>query len=83
LWVFVTTLTLAILTAILVVVIRFATNDAIPGWATYALAGTSILSLVSFGNLAILFTVYSQSTAISLDNLESEWDPLRVEPKKR
>jgi hypothetical protein len=82
LWVFITTLTLAILTAILVVVIKFTTNDAIPGWATYALAGMSILSLVSFGNLVILFTLYSQSTAISLGNLEAEWDPLRAEPRE-
>jgi hypothetical protein len=82
LWVFISTLALAVLAAILVIVIKLTTNEAVPGWATYAFAGTSILTLVSFGNLVILFTVYSQSTAVSLGNLERDWDPDDAVPRR-
>ena len=82
LWVFISTLLLAILAAVLVIMIKLTTTEAVPGWATYAFVGTSILTLVSFGNLVILFTVYSQSTAVSLGDLESDWDPIEAEPRR-
>lgn len=82
LWVFMSTFALAIASAALVVLLKLASSEAVPDWAIYAFVGTSILSLVSFGNLVILFTVYSQSTAISLGNLESDWDPVDAVPRR-
>ena len=83
LWVFISALCLAIVAAFLVIVIKLTTSEAVPGWATYAFVGMSILTLVSFGNLVILFTVYSQSTAVSMGNLESDWDPDNAVPRRR
>lgn len=79
LWAFFAMLALALSLTVLVLVIRFGTSEAVPGWATYSLASAAIVSLVAFGNLVILFTVYSQSTAVSMQNLEHNWD---LHPRK-
>jgi hypothetical protein len=53
-----------------ILAIRLFTDLAIPGWATYALTGTIILSLVALGNFITLFIVFAQSHGISLADLE-------------
>jgi hypothetical protein len=58
--------------SIAVLVIRFGTNHAIPGWATVTLLGLWISSLVAIGNFVILFAVYTQSRAMALSRLEQE-----------
>ncbi|MGK2933488.1 MAG: glycosyltransferase [Solirubrobacterales bacterium] len=74
-FVFLFTIMMAGILAIAVLFIEVATNSAVPDWTSYALVGTGTISLVALGNLVILFTVYSQSTAISLSDLESDWFP--------
>lgn len=61
-------LSLVALGAILLV--RFLTDMAIPGWATYTALGALIVSLVSLGNFVLLFATFAQSRGISLINLE-------------
>jgi polyisoprenyl-phosphate glycosyltransferase len=61
-------LSLAALVATLIV--RFLTDTAIPGWATYTALGALIVSLVSLGNFVLLFATFAQSRGISLINLE-------------
>jgi len=80
LWTFLVSLVIAVILALTIVAVRLGTESATPGWATYSLAGMSILSVVSLGNLVLLFTVYSQSTAVSLSSLESNWDPFEARP---
>jgi hypothetical protein len=60
----------ALVLSIVVVGIRLLSDRAVPGWTTYTLLGLIILSLVAFGNLVILFTVFSQSRGISLGTVE-------------
>ncbi len=55
-----------------VVAVKVFTDEAIPGWATFTLLGVLTLSVVALGNFVTLFTVFSQSRAISLANLEQE-----------
>ncbi len=57
---------------IVVLVIRLATNQAIPGWATATLLGLGISSLVAMGNFVVLFAAYTQSQSMSLSNLEQQ-----------
>jgi hypothetical protein len=64
------TLALSFLAAMLVVVVKLVSNQAIPGWATYTLLLLIVLSFVALGNLALLFSVYAQNRAISLAELE-------------
>lgn len=73
LWLFLSILLLAVALAVAILVVRYGTSQAIPGWATYSLAAMGILSMVSLGNLCILFTLYSQSMAVSLRDLEVGW----------
>jgi hypothetical protein len=54
-----------------VIAVRLFTDAAIPGWATYTLLGTVILSVVSLGNFVTLFTVFSQARGTSLANIEA------------
>ena len=70
LWVFLSILMLSVLLAVAILAVRYGTSQAIPGWATYSLAAMGILSMVSLGNLCILFTLYSQSMVVSMRDLE-------------
>jgi glycosyltransferase involved in cell wall biosynthesis len=67
---FLATLVMAVALALVVVAVRLFTDAAIPGWATYTLLAMTILSVIAVGNLVILFTIFSQSRAMSLSNLE-------------
>lgn len=64
------TLALGMLLGVAILAIRVLTDAAIPGWATSAFLGVTILSLVSLGNFITLFIVFSQSHGISLADLE-------------
>lgn len=48
------------------------TDWATPGWATTALLGLGISSLLAMGNFVVLFAVYSQSRGLSLSDLEHQ-----------
>jgi polyisoprenyl-phosphate glycosyltransferase len=65
-------ITSCVLLSIAVLVIRFGTNHAIPGWATATLLGLWISSLIAVGNFVILFAVYTQSRGMALSRLEQE-----------
>ena len=65
-------ITACVCLSIAVLIIRFGTNHAIPGWATVTLLGLWISSLVAIGNFVILFAVYTQSRALALSRLEQE-----------
>jgi hypothetical protein len=52
--------------------IKFFTDRAIPGWATYATTGALLVSLVALSSSVILFATFSQSRGISLSNLDRE-----------
>lgn len=64
------TLALAFVAALTVIVIRVATNEGIPGWATYTLLLLIVLSFTALGNLVLLFSVFAQNRATSLAQLE-------------
>jgi hypothetical protein len=64
--------TACIALSIAVVVIRFGSHHAIPGWATATLLGLWISSLVAIGNFVVLFAVYTQSRGMALSRLEQE-----------
>jgi hypothetical protein len=64
------TLALGVLMGIIVIAIRAFTSTAVPGWATSALIGMTILSFVALGNFITLFAIYSQSHGISLADIE-------------
>ena len=67
---FVATLCLSVVLALVVLGIKQFTDEAIPGWTTFTLIGLATLSLIAVGNFVTLFTVFSQSSAISLADLE-------------
>ena len=64
------TLAVCFVAAVTVVVVRLATDEAIPGWATYTLLLLIVLSFTALGNLVLLFSVFAQNRAISLAQLE-------------
>lgn len=72
--VFALTFALAAALGVTVVAVRLLTDAAIPGWATYTLLSTLILSLVSLGNFVTLFMVFSQTRARWLANIEQFQD---------
>jgi hypothetical protein len=61
---------LSVTGSLTVVVVRVFTNNAIPGWATFTLLGSMLLSLSSLGSFVVLFATFSQSRAVSLQGLE-------------
>jgi hypothetical protein len=61
-----------VLSAAIVTSIRIFTNAAIPGWTTFTVLGTLILSVIALGNFVVLFAVFSHSRGISLADLE-QW----------
>jgi hypothetical protein len=62
----------AVLLAIAVVVVRLATDAAIPGWATTTLGLLVVVSFTALGNLFVLFFLFSHTRGISLANLEED-----------
>jgi hypothetical protein len=64
------TMVLAFVAALAVVIVKLATSQAIPGWATYTLLLLIVLSFSALGNLVLLFSVFAQNRAISLAHLE-------------
>ena len=70
----------SVLAAVAVVVTKYFTSLAIPGWATYSMLGLVVLSFVALGNLVVLFVVFSQSRGLSLANLEETytWQPSKL-----
>jgi polyisoprenyl-phosphate glycosyltransferase len=74
LWSFSVTMVAAGALSVAVVAVRLFTERAVPGWATYTLLMLVILSFVALGNFIVLFTLYSQSRAISFANLEDKAD---------
>jgi hypothetical protein len=63
---------LGLVTSAVILLVRFFTNLAIPGWATTTLLLVLVLSFLAVGNFVVLFAVFSQSRGISLANLERE-----------
>jgi polyisoprenyl-phosphate glycosyltransferase len=72
--VFAATLVVSVVMMLAVLGVKLFTDEAIPGWATYTLIGLLTLSLIAAGNFVTLFSVFSQSRAISLAHLEEVTD---------
>ncbi len=68
--VFVVSLVLGALLALVVIWIKLFTNSAIPGWASFTVLGAVIVSLVALGNFVTLFVLFSQTRAVSLASIE-------------
>jgi polyisoprenyl-phosphate glycosyltransferase len=78
----------AIVAGLVAIAIKYLTDAAIPGWTTYMVLGATVITLVALGNLVIVFTMFSQSRAVSLSNLEltaqeSETAPRPTEVSRR
>lgn len=71
-FVFGTTVTLSVLLAVAVFVLRLSGADNVPDWALFTLLGLFLCSLVSLGNFVVLFVVFSQSRGVSLSGLEQD-----------
>jgi len=65
---------LGVVLAVAIVGVRAFTTIAIPGWATYSLLLTLLLSFVALGNFVILFALFSQSQGISMSSLDRDWN---------
>jgi polyisoprenyl-phosphate glycosyltransferase len=68
--VFVASLVLGALLALVVAGIKIFGDSAVPGWASFTILGALIVSLVALGNFVSLFVLFSQSRAVSLANVE-------------
>lgn len=68
--VFVVSLVLGALLALVVAGIKIFGDSAVPGWASFTILGALIVSLVALGNFVSLFVLFSQSRAVSLANIE-------------
>jgi glycosyltransferase involved in cell wall biosynthesis len=68
--VFVASLVLGLLLALVVVAIKLFSSSAVPGWASFTALGALIVSLVALGNFVSLFVLFSQSRAVSLASIE-------------
>ena len=64
---------LGLVLALVAVGIRVFSAAAIPGWTTFTLLGSLVLSVVALGNFLVLFAVISHSRGVSLANVE-EWN---------
>jgi hypothetical protein len=76
-------LVVAVIGASTIAALALIGDVAIPSWASYALAAVCGLCVLGLGNLVVLFTVFSQSRAISLANLEQIWPPRSGEADER
>jgi hypothetical protein len=76
-------LTVAVIGAATIAALALIGDVAIPSWASYSLAAVCALCVAGLGTLVILFTVFSQSRAISLANLEQVWPPGSREAHER
>jgi glycosyltransferase involved in cell wall biosynthesis len=68
--VFVLSLVLGAVLALVVIWIKLFTDSAIPGWASFIVLGSVIVSLVALGNFVTLFVLFSQTRAVSLASIE-------------
>lgn len=68
--VFVASLVLGAVLALVVAGIKIFGDSAVPGWASFTILGALIVSLVALGNFVSLFVLFSQSRAVSLANVE-------------
>ncbi len=71
--VFVFSLLLGVLLALVVVCIKLFGNS-VPGWASFTVLGAVIVSLVALGNFVTLFVLFSQNRAVSLASIEDLTD---------
>lgn len=53
------------------IMIKFFTDNAIPGWASYLVTTFLALSFIALGNFVILFSLFSQSQGNALRSLEN------------
>lgn len=70
---FLVALAVTLVEALTIVVVKLAGHTTIPHWATYSMIAVAAICVLGLGNLVVLFTVFSQSRAISLANLEQAW----------
>lgn len=68
--VFVVSLVLGALLALVVAGIKLFAGSTVPGWASFTVLGAVIVSLVALGNFVSLFVLFSQTRAVSLANIE-------------
>lgn len=68
--VFVVSLVLGVLLALVVAGIKLFAGSTVPGWASFTVLGALIVSLVALGNFVSLFVLFSQTRAVSLANIE-------------
>ncbi|HEX5982660.1 MAG TPA: glycosyltransferase [Solirubrobacterales bacterium] len=68
--VFVASLVLGALLALVVAGIKLFAGSTVPGWASFTVLGALIVSLVALGNFVSLFVLFSQTRAVSLANIE-------------
>ena len=66
---FVVSLVLGALLALVVLAVKIF-GSSTPGWATFAVLGALLVSLVALGNFVTLFVLFSQNRAVSLANIE-------------
>jgi hypothetical protein len=66
---FVVSLVLGALLALVVLAVKIF-GSSTPGWATFAVLGALLVSLVALGNFVTLFILFSQNRAVSLANIE-------------
>jgi len=81
--VFVFFLVLGVVLALVVVGIKLFSDSAIPGWASFTVLGSLIVSLVALGNFVTLFVLFSQTRAVSLASIESQKSGLIGSPARR
>lgn len=67
---FVSTLVLSLILALVVIGVRLFSDAGIPGWATSTLLLLVVLSFVAFGNAVVMFALFSQSRGAALSTLE-------------
>ncbi len=73
--------TIVLLVALTVVVLAVgASGGGLPGWLAVTLAVAGSVCVIGLGNLIVLFTVFSQSRAVGLSNLEQQWVPPQWDP---
>lgn len=63
---------LGLVAALGVLCVKLFTDLALPGWATYTLLLTLLLSVISLGQFVILITIVSQSQGIALSSLDKD-----------
>ena len=63
---------IGILLSAVVLYVRLMTDHAIPGWATYTILASMIISATGFGHFIVLFSLFSQSQGKALSFLNKQ-----------